>query len=259
MKYSRVLLGVLFAIVAVSAFSQKLIEKPFNKWSREDAMNILSQSAWAQTYFSTSAAAAADAASALRGQADNRLAGGERGRAERSGGPAPIVIRLHSGLPIRQALVRLNQLAAHYDKMDEIGKAKFDESAKRLIECAPCESHYVVTITKLPNPSGESVEEAIFQSMNLEQMKPNVWLKNEKGDQRELQQFIAPVKRGDSAVFFFAKKGSENVPFLTPASKDFSLVFNASFFNSNNRFASLLPRKFDFKASKLVVKDSLLF
>ncbi|MBA2735577.1 MAG: hypothetical protein H0U50_02195, partial [Pyrinomonadaceae bacterium] len=44
----------------------------------------------------------------------------------RNFGSPPVVIRLHSALPIRQALVRIQQISAGYDKMDEKQKADFD-------------------------------------------------------------------------------------------------------------------------------------
>lgn len=256
------ILTSLAVIVLVCSFSvaQKAIpDKPIEKWSQKDAMEVLNESAWTRTYQSIQGAASASASEAVRAQADNRLVGAERSRTERSGGPAPVIMRLHSGLPIRLALMRLNQIGASYDKMNDSDKAKFNEGAKKLLDCAICQNYYVITLTLMSNPSGQSVEEAIFQGMTHEQMKENVWLKNDKGVTRQLAQFVPPQKRGDSAVFFFPRKDEKGELFLTKDNSEFSFVFNGNFFTSNNRYAALIPREFEFKISKITVGDNLVF
>ena len=84
-------------------------------------------------------------------------------------------------------------------------------------------------------------------------------LKNEKGDTRDLVQFIPPQKRGDSAVFFFARKNDKGDFLLTKENTDMNFVFNANFLTTSNRFAYLLPRQFDFKVSKITVGDKVVF
>ena len=117
------------------------------------------------------AAASSDLREAARSQSDTRLSGQERGRSEKVGGMAPVYARLRSAMPIRQALVRLTQLSSGYDKMDEKGKANFDQSARGVLGCAICQTHYVVTMLQASNPTGQFVEEGILQGMTLEQSK----------------------------------------------------------------------------------------
>lgn len=259
LKLNKAFLLTCLLVLVSDAITQKVLDKPVDEWTKAEAMEVLNRSAWSQTYSSNEGAAAAAASQARRDQADNRIVGAERGRTERVGAPPPIVIRLHSGLPIRLALTRLNQIAANYEKMDDKGKITFNEAGRRLLECSPCQTYYVVSITQFPNPSGDFVEEAIFEGMKLEDMKSNVWLKNDRGETRELAHFIAPTKRGDSAVFFFGRKDSNGKEFLTKDNKDFVFMFNGTFLNSSNRFAYLLPRNFEFKVSKITVKDQIVF
>ena len=255
---SAVLLSIaLFSVVSANA--QKYLDKPFTTWSRENAMEVINDSPWAKTHQNMAAAVSADMREASRAQSDNRLSGQERGRSERSGGTAPVVARLHSAAPIRLALARLNQLNAGYDKMDDAKKAAFDESAKRLLECPICQTHYVVTITQAAHSSGQTVEEAIFQGMTTEQLKGNIWLEDEKGNKRELVQFIAPEKRGDSAVFFFARKDDKGNVLFSESNKQVNVVFNNTFLTSSNRFASLVPRRFEFSVSKMKFADFFAF
>ena len=198
-----------------------------------------------------SAAAGSDMREASRAQSDNRLSGQERGRSERSGGTPPVYARLHSALPVRQALVRLNQIAAGYDKMEETKKIAFDQSAKSLLECGICKTHYVVTLTAAPNRTGQSVEEAVFQGMTSDQLKGNIWLETDAGTKRELAEFLPPKKAGDSAVFFFARKDPQGGELVTEESGTLSVVFNNNFLVPSNRYAPLLPRRFEFKVSRL--------
>lgn len=251
MSYRVVLFSLIFCAWTAPLYAQKFADKPFTSWSRENAMEMLSDSSWARTYHNISAAAGADMREAARAQGDNRLAGQERGRSERSGGTPPVYARLHSSLPIRQALARLNQIAAGYDKMDETKRIAFDQSAKTLLECGICKTHYVVTLTAAPNSTGQSVEEAVFQGMTPAQLKGNIWIETEKGTKRELVEFLPPKKAGDSAVFFFARKDAQGSELVTEDNKTFSVVFNNNFLVPSNRYSPLLPRRFEFKVSKL--------
>ncbi|MEQ1765449.1 MAG: hypothetical protein ABL984_20135 [Pyrinomonadaceae bacterium] len=259
MRLKGILYFSVFLLFATSVQAQKFLDKPFTSWSRENAMDVITASPWAKIYQNMSASASADMREAARSQSDNRLSGQERGRSERSGGTAPVIARLHSATPIRQALVRLNQLASGYDKMDTQQKVAFDEKAKGLLECAICQSHYVVTMTQAPNTSGQSVEEAIFQGMTFEQMKGNIWIEDEQGRKRELVQFIAPQKRGDSAVFFFPRKDDSGQVLFSESSKEVNVVFNNNFLVTSNRFSSLVPRRYEFMVSKMKFGDTAAF
>lgn len=251
MFFRLALLSLSLFSVTLAASAQKFAEKPFTSWSRENAMEMLSDSSWARTYHNMTAAAGAAMEDAARAQSDNRLSGQERGRSERAGGTPPVYARLHSALPIRQALIRLNQIAAGYDKMDDAGKAAFDARAKGMLECGVCQTHYVVTITAAPSSTAQGVEEGIFQGMNIEQMKGNIWLETEKGAKRELVEFIAPKKGGESAVLFFARKDDQGIDLVSDANNTLSVVFNNNFLIPSNRFSPLLPRRFEFRVSKL--------
>lgn len=259
MRYNSIFVIAIILFFAIAVDAQKFLDRPFTTWSRENATDVITDSPWAKIHQNMAGAISADMREAARAQSDTRLTGQERGRSERSGGTAPVVARLHSSAAIRLALARLNQIGAGYDKMEAAKKAEFDESVKRLIECPICQTHYVVTITQSPNSSGQSVEDAIFQGMTLEQMKPIIWLEDEKGLKRELVQFIAPEKRGDSAVFFFPRKDAQGNLLFTDASKQVNIVFDNTFLTSSNRYAPMVPRRFEFNFSKMKFGDFLPF
>lgn len=257
---NKPLLFVLMCCLTVTVSAQKVLEKPLEKWGKEDALKILSDSPWAQTYQSTSGASAAAQQQIAREQNQSVTQGGSNPRSvARDFGPAPVTIRLHSALPIRQAIIRLRQIDAGYDKMDEKQRADFDKSQQGFLNCPICQKYYVVTLAKFVDSKGQSVDEGIFQRMTLEQLKGNIWLSNEKGERRELVQFNAPKSPGDMAVFYFVREDDRGNSFLTAGSKKFEFVFDNSFLDSRNPYAPLLPRRFEFNVSKFIVGGNVIF
>lgn len=262
MKLKKSLLITFICLNLLSGIvsAQKTVEKPFQKWSKDDAIKLLSESSWARTYQSTEGSSGAAALQVAREQNQSVNSGGSNPRSvARNFGPPPVVMRLHSGLPIRQAMIRMQQITAGYDKMDDKKKADFDAEAKNFLSCAICQNYYVVTLTQFPNSSGQGIEEGIFERMTLKDMKGNVWLVNDKGEERELVQFTPPKGRGDSAVFFFARKDANGNAFLTSQNKDFKFVFKNDFLTSKNPYAGLVPRNFEFKVAKLMVGENIEF
>lgn len=262
MKFNKnqLLFFVLICSLTITITAQKTLEKPFQKWSKGDAMKILTASAWAQTYQSPEASALAAQQEISREQGQTATRGGNDPKSTpRNFGQPPVVIRLHSALPVRQALVRIRQIESGYDKMDEKQRADFDKSSRGFLDCAICKNFYVVTLTKFIDSSGQYVDEGIFQRMEFEQLKNNVWLVNEKGERRNLVQFNPPKTAADMAVFYFARVDDKGVSFLTSESKKFEFVFNNSFLDSRNPYTPMLPRRFEFNVTKLIVDDNLLF
>ena len=252
-KKNLLLFFVLISSLTITASAQKTWEKPPQKWGKDETIKLLSSSPWAKMYQSTTVSQ-----KDIQAQAADR--GGNNARSiPRNFGQFPVVLRLHSALPIRQALVRIRQIEAGYDKMNEKQRAEFDKTTEGFLSCPICKDYYVLTLTKFVDTTAQYVDEGVFQKMGLEQLKGNVWLVNEKGERRELVQFNPPKNPADAAVFYFARTDDKGVPFLTPESKSFELQFNNAFMNSRNPYAALLPLSFDFSVSKLIVDGNLLF
>jgi len=122
MKVNKLSLLLIIFLLIGTISAQKTWEKPFEKWSREDAIKILNTSPWVQTYQSTEALAAIGSQNSSQTNADMKITstGAVSSKYQVAGRvnlavPA-VFIRLHSALPVRQALVRLQQIEAGYDK-----------------------------------------------------------------------------------------------------------------------------------------------
>jgi hypothetical protein len=258
----RILLVLLLTLALSSlASAQKFVtEKPYTDWGREDALRLITDSPWAKPYQSTSGSSAAAAQQSVREQNQSASRGGSNPRSvSRDFGPPPVTARLHSGVPIRQAIVRLQQFEVGYDRMSDADKALFDKGRKGFLECPICKDYYVITLVKAVDASGQLADEALFQGMSAADLKGNVKLVNDDGEERELVEFNAPKNSRDAAVLYFKRTDASGKPLLTKDSKDFKIIFSSEFLSTKNRFAYLIPRTFEFKVSKLVAANDVLF
>jgi len=176
------------------------MQRSYKRWTREEIIRIISDSPWAQV---------------RELEADSA-----------SGGTVPsVTIRLRSAVPIRQALVRLKQIEANYDKMDTAKRAEFDEKMKGTLDCPACQENYVVTIS--PPITKREVRNGVQSLMRwkFEQFKGYVYLQNDKGEKRPLVYFAPPLASDGEASFFFARLDENGKPLLDGASKTVTFVF----------------------------------
>lgn len=248
--YTRAMTLVAIAVcLALNAGAQKNLDKPFETWSKDDALKVLSDSPWAKRIDHT--------------QATSSLSSAPSGGATRPNTPAEqatpeaampsIVIQLHSGRPIREAIVRLQQIASGYDKKSDADKAAFDATQKEFLECPICADYYVITIAKSRS------RQVLFSGMTTDDIKPLVKLVNDKGEERQIARFDAPQNPGDVAVFYFKRSDDKGSPLLTEDSKEVRLVFTKEFLNSKNPSADMIPANSSFKVPKMIVGGKLLF
>jgi len=251
---------ILGLFVLISSTTAQDVNKPFTEWSERNAQKIASQSGWAKTFTSTESLAGADSDNIRReqGQSANR-GGGNPGSVGRSGGNPPVVIRLHSAPVIRQALVRLHQLAVKYDKMSAEEKAQFDESRRIFLDCAICKDYYVVTLTKYTDASGQSVDDGMFQALTLNDLKGHIKLVNDKGQERELFEFTPSKGGSDAAVLFFKRLDDNGNALVTPDTKELRFVVSNDFKSRDKRYGPLVPRQFEFSVKKMMVGDQIQF
>jgi hypothetical protein len=159
---------------------------------------------------------------------------------------------LRSGLPVRQALVRLKQMAAKYNQMDPKQRASFDASTKGLLECPACDSNYVVSLTsKSRNSPGADAVYSVFKGAQLEDIKRYIYIADEQGHRRELIHFVPPKAPGDEAIFFFPRLDEKGNPLFTVNSKE--IVVNLTY-NEVNMFTN-----FRIDISRLIDNGRVLF
>ena len=259
MKFTHIFVLVFALLVASpAAFGQKFLQKSYKEWSKEDATKVLTAFPWSDQYQSERGLDAAAIQQQRREQSDTRLSGRDRGNLGVTGAPIPITIQLFSALPVRQALVRLQQINLGYDKMNDEEKAKFDASRTAFLDCKICKDYYVVTLTKYKDTS-TTVSNGIFQTLKLSDLKGKIWLENDRGERREMTEFTPPKNETDSAIFFFKRTDDSGTPFFSPSDKLIKLMFSNELRDNKNEYSYLIPRVFEFKVPKMVVDGKLEF
>jgi hypothetical protein len=225
-------------VLAGAAYARQdgWIRKSFSQWTKDDIIKISSDSPWAQVR-----------------QAEQ----GTNNYTPADYLPA-VTIRLRSALPIRQALVRLKQIEAKYDKMDEKKRAEFDAKTEGTLRCPACADNYVVSVG--PPVSQREVKSGIPSLKNaiFAQLEKRVYLANERGERRELVHFVAPKHDDDEATFFFSRFDANGNPLLTPEIKKLLFMFEAK--NIRTGFSpGSLPERFEFDVSRMIVDGKVEF
>jgi len=213
-------------------------QKPYGEWTISDVEKLLTDSPWAQTR-SKGVAIGYDIPILNSANAPPS--------------PESVTLRLRSALPIRQALLRLRQLKAKYDKMNAADRAAFDNKNKPLIDCPACDDNYVVALG--PGPGRGKGVPSIFQNMSLAEAKLNVQLENERGERRELVHFTPPKFQGDEAVFFFSRFNERSEPLLNQNSKKLIFTFNPKIFGNS----PVAITKFESDVSKMMLNGTVEF
>lgn len=229
------------------------LDSPYTRWSKSQAEKVLNDSPWVSTQEvrirrEGQAQRVAGAPPSLTRDETNSVASG--------GSDIPIdfifTLRLRSAMPIREALVRLKQLDAKYDAMDEKQKAAFDASVKGLLECPACANNYVVTLSsKSRNSPGADAVFSTFKGARIEDVKRYIYIANERGEHRELVHLVPPKAPGEEAVLFFPRFDEKGTPLFTVDSKE--VVVNLT----NNQVN--ISTNFRIDTSKLVRNGQLLF
>ena len=227
------LLLMLLLVCTAPAWGQGVWEKPYQQWTMTEVEQLLRDSPWAQirdkgAYFEQSETAIANSSES-------------------------ILIYLRSALPVRQALARLRQLKAKYDKLSDSDKKAIDEKNKVLLDCPACVDNYVVTLA--PGAGKVKGVPIILQTMAPDEVKLNVHISNERGEMRELVHFVAPKFQGDDALFFFARFNSKGEPLLAADTKKLFVVFDRKIF-SMSAFPII---KFEFDVAKMTVNGKVAF
>jgi hypothetical protein len=235
--------GFLFAVVSVllltvvaSVCAQNPWSRPYQQWTKEDIIQIASASPWAQVVQASPTTADRVPLAYVPG----------------------VTVRLRSALPIRQALVRLKQLEAKYDKMTEHDRAEFDLKMKGLLDCPACADNYIITLG--PPVSTRQMKSGIgsLKNVTLALLEKRVYIINELGERRELVHFVAPKHDEDEATFFFPRLDDRSTPLLTKDSGKLIFVFEARNLRTGWGLDSI-PERYEFDVSKLLFNGRVEF
>lgn len=227
-------LSASFALVPPAAQAQ-LGGKPYQQLSAREAESLLSNSPWAQTQAGLVSIGIRDP---LTEPVDTT-----------------VTVRLRSALPLRQALVRLNQLKEKYDQKNVNERAIIDARNRELLECPDCDGYYIVSITP---GAGSRTELPSFLSSSrtaFEVVKQNVVLENENHETRELAKFIGPKFSAGEAIFFFPRLDSRGNPLIGPTTRTVIISFDPRVFD----WKKATVTKFKFNVAGMIIDGKVAF
>jgi hypothetical protein len=226
--------------------------KTFQQWSSAEVERLLTDSLWAKTQVIR-----------IQRQGQPRSVAGGPDRPvfgekdQLKGAEEPLdyrfTLRLYSALPVRQALVRQEQLKWGYDKRSAAEQKAFDAQAKQLIlDCAVCAENYVISVGfRSTNSSGIDFIYQWFGSATVPSIKGYVYLANERGERRDLVDFIPPKSPGDDVYFVFPRLDEKGQPLFTAADK------KLLFFMADNSAKSITNFRLDI--SRLIADGKVGF
>jgi hypothetical protein len=187
-------------------------EKSYKEWSEKECSELLQNSPWAKGYTEQAAMPILS-----------------RGGRTLSDDKPPYIkyqVQLRSVLPVRQAIIRMAQIAQKYDDLKPEQKQQFDKQAESFL-AQNMNTLVVVYITYETNQPEVYIDTAHdLKSSTTDILKNIVYLYGSKGERVPLQQYVPPQGAQRSFQFYFPRqyKGKE---ILDPSDKVLYLEFGS--------------------------------
>jgi hypothetical protein len=133
-------------------------------------------------------------------------------------------LQLRSALPVRQAIIRMAQIAQKYDDLKPEQKQMFDQQAESFLaqDLSQWVIIYVTFDTNIPTLD-LSLRQA-WQIQTAEQLKNLVYLYSSKGDKVPIERFVPP-QPGQRAFQFIFPRQYQGKEILGPEDKSLYLEF----------------------------------
>jgi len=212
--------------------------KPYQQWTLREVTQFLEESPWAQTQLTIVPGA--------------------------PGSSFIATMRLRSALIVRQALLREKQLQMNYDKFTVADKTRFDNETKTFLECSDCEQYYLVTIKSPLMPVSTTPNEqpvmafdivSVLKKLSVQDLKPYITLRSDKGEVRELVGFVPPKEEGADAMFVFPRFDNQQRPLLTTSNRQLSFKIDEKLFDGR----AVPLKSFTFDVRRLTVNGRVVF
>lgn len=262
-------LGFLLLSFAVPARAQFWKKKDYHHWSAGECRKILTNSPWAQSRTFSSVqmpTGMQDTEAAVIPQGvsstDKPATPGRQAMTE-----IKYTAEFFSALPVRQALVRLNQIDSHYDKMKPAQKKAFDESAARLL-AVRFPKYTVIRVSYSTNVGyWQQQLNTQWQFENTATLQKSAYLVVDGKTVRLVRYQLAPPK--EQAFFLFFPRLTNNEPILNHTRKSLTLQVTNSVLQFTNAPApqgDIVPTpppsgnvQMEFKVKKMMFQGKIAY
>lgn len=236
-------------------------KKDYRQWSEKDCRKMLTDSPWARQYMLSSVHITplqVEPTDPPEGAGPGGLSGGppdNPGTRERHENPRIIYqVQFRSALPVRQAMVRLQQLQVNYDKLSEAEKQNFDQQAEAFLR-ADVSNVVVLNVQYASNLLQDALDlDRYWKTQTTETLRNRTFLIGGEGQQAQLMQYVAA--EGSSPVFQLAfPRLVEGEPLVGPSDKSLQLEFVHPDVRGQGEQRVLV----EFKVKKMLVGGEVVF
>lgn len=212
----RYLIGLFFILVgAVLTLPAEdfWVKKDWKTWSKEEATKMTQDSPWAKQWGQQNSVDRTDLNTARA-----------TGVTDESKETIQYIVQIRSALPLREGIVRSQQIQLKYDKLDDEKKKSFDTQADVIINRAYDD---VIFFHVYYNCSTQATARQLaqyWQSITPESIPVDVVLINEHGLRVPPLRFVSP-KSGTYEFELFFPRMVNNEPVVQPGDKNLRLQF----------------------------------
>ncbi len=203
MKKTAGIATFLFLTCVVSLLAaKKPWEKPFEEWSQQETLKVLTDSPWAKQY--TQAIPIISRDSGVTGEKDIFQ---------------QYTVRFFSALPVREAYVRMLQLMNNYADLPEQQKEAFDQKFGRALSLE-MDDQIVVAVEFDSNDRQLKLQiDRFFKTAKTDLLKQSAYLITKSHGRIELMEYFPPSPDGTGAKFVFPRQ-IEGEPVVSEADKE---------------------------------------
>jgi len=242
-------LPVIFLAASSATFGADFWEnKQYDKWSQKECSKLLQNSPWAQDFTLL----------------DSELQESTKTSDDGQQFHIKYQMQFRSALPVRQAIVRLMQIAQKYESLGAEQKQQFDQSANAFLSSGFPDA-VVLYVTYETNSRTTEMELARYwQSQTADLLKNRVFLRNSRGEQVALAQYNVSQGGEHSFQFIFPRQ-VDGKPLVGPEDKSLMLEFTYPAVNIPGGYRKLPADGKDgngfmeFKPKKMIFQGNLVY
>lgn len=227
------LMSFVVLTLGAAAYGQVWEKKEYTKWSKSDCQKILSDSPWANSYtIGTVIFQPVNEPSAVEGRDTQPQ--------------ITYTAQFWSAKPVRQAIVRLQQLDSKYDKLPPEQKKAFDDRAAKFLDM------------DLPDQIVIQVNYAASQAFLLSLTR--YWRQKTEGDLKQSFTLIVEGKRMGPASVVTSTGGGTEIQLLFPRKVNGEPLLHPE--NKEVRLEIRDPNEtltIPFKVKKMMVRNELIY
>jgi hypothetical protein len=213
-RYTATVLAVLLLAVVTARADDFWVKKDWKQWSKDECAKILQDSPWTKKWGKSQLGS-----SQMPGVSGANAEGAAAERVPEM----HYVVQFRSSLPIREAVVRQQQIQMKYDKMTEAEKKDFDTKAETLLN-----RNYDAIVLHVEYGSNlQSFERQMatyWKSIPADTPPIDMYLITEKGDRIAPTKFSSPLNASYSFDLAFPRT-KNNEPIVQQSDKSLSLQF----------------------------------